>query len=511
MVATQGSASYKDNIACVFGAKQLQNILEIKPEYVTNIKNNIFKGLSQEVNEIQESINIKDIELHLSEDSNDAENRDDNMSSSQKSQGYKNVANPVEFTGFISSCTHGCGRSSKDRQFYFINSRPCEPNKIMKLVNEIYRQNNSNQYPFVFLNVTMERTAVDVNVTPDKRQVFLTTEKLVLDVLKSSLLKLFENIPRTLKIENNNIDNEPKDLKADMDHPRIFNSFLNQFSKQSTSRANEKDEFKTVELKRKSSTTMLDFISSKIKKASESYRQTEEEDVEGLKVKNIIELNNDKGNLEDNTTDFSELEESVILNETINVEQQINKSKVYSENKDMMYLEYTDNLPTTQIRHIDDVAVEKSHKITCKTKPNTSKANISSRSPKPAKKSKVITDREDLGKHNRKSVIMTTSLKHVKVLTDMYNKQKSKSAPDRVKFKSAINPVFNKKCEEELSKEISKDSFKEMKVVGQFNLGFIITRLEDDLFIIDQHATDEIYNFETLQKTTELTNQKLVW
>lgn len=514
VVATQGSASYKDNIACVFGAKQLQNLLEMKPEYITNIKNNIFKGLSQEDNETQESINIKDVEIDLSEDSNDAENRDDSIFSSQKSQGYKNIVNPVEFTGFISSCAHGCGRSSTDRQFYYINSRPCEPTKIMRLINEIYRQNNSNQYPFVFLNVTVEKNTVDVNVTPDKRQVFLTREKFVLDVLKSTLLKLFENIPRTLKIGINNLfDNEPKDLKADVDQPRLFNSFLHQFSKQSTSRENTE---KTVDLKRKSSTTMLDFISSKVKKASEPYKRTGEAKGEGINGKDIQEFSNDAGNSEDNTTDSSEFKESVVLTETINLghlKEQISKSKLCNENKEMMYLEYTDNLPTTQIRQIDDVVLEKVHKISCKVKPSTSKGNISSRSPdeQPAKKSKVITDKEDLGKHNRKSVIMKTSLEHVKVLNEMYNKQKNKSAPERVKFKSAINPVFNKKCEEELSKEISKDSFKKMSIVGQFNLGFIITRLEDDLFIIDQHATDEIYNFETLQKTTELTNQKLVW
>lgn len=34
--------------------------------------------------------------------------------------------------------------------------------------------------------------------------------------------------------------------------------------------------------------------------------------------------------------------------------------------------------------------------------------------------------------------------------------------------------------------------------MGQFNRGFIITRLGADLFIIDQHATDEKANFELL-------------
>lgn len=49
-----------------------------------------------------------------------------------------------------------------------------------------------------------------------------------------------------------------------------------------------------------------------------------------------------------------------------------------------------------------------------------------------------------------------------------------------------------------------------MEIIGQFNLGFIITRLNNDLFIIDQHATDEKYNFEQLQISTVLDSQILV-
>ena len=49
-----------------------------------------------------------------------------------------------------------------------------------------------------------------------------------------------------------------------------------------------------------------------------------------------------------------------------------------------------------------------------------------------------------------------------------------------------------------------------LKVFGQFNLGFIIAGLGSDLFIIDQHATDEKYNFETLQKSTVIMSQKMV-
>ena len=34
-----------------------------------------------------------------------------------------------------------------------------------------------------------------------------------------------------------------------------------------------------------------------------------------------------------------------------------------------------------------------------------------------------------------------------------------------------------------------------MKIIGQFNLGFIVARLDGDLYIIDQHASDEKYRY----------------
>ena len=49
-----------------------------------------------------------------------------------------------------------------------------------------------------------------------------------------------------------------------------------------------------------------------------------------------------------------------------------------------------------------------------------------------------------------------------------------------------------------------------MQIVGQFNLGFIIAKHGPDLFIIDQHASDEKYNFEDLQSSTVLQGQRLI-
>ncbi|XP_051142117.1 DNA mismatch repair protein PMS1 isoform X2 [Andrographis paniculata] len=62
----------------------------------------------------------------------------------------------------------------------------------------------------------------------------------------------------------------------------------------------------------------------------------------------------------------------------------------------------------------------------------------------------------------------------------------------------------------ELERLFKKEDFKQMKVIGQFNLGFIIGKLDDDLFIVDQHAADEKYNYERLSQTTILNQQPLL-
>jgi DNA mismatch repair ATPase MutL len=54
------------------------------------------------------------------------------------------------------------------------------------------------------------------------------------------------------------------------------------------------------------------------------------------------------------------------------------------------------------------------------------------------------------------------------------------------KFRAKIKPDDNQSAEQELRKQISKTMFERMHIIGQFNLGFIITRLDTDLFIIDQ-------------------------
>ncbi|KAI0848101.1 DNA mismatch repair protein MutL [Daldinia vernicosa] len=114
-------------------------------------------------------------------------------------------------------------------------------------------------------------------------------------------------------------------------------------------------------------------------------------------------------------------------------------------------------------------------------------------------------------KHIRRSLAM-----HQEYLKDISSTTGSKPAAERLDAEDA---------EEKLSLTISKADFGKMKIIGQFNLGFIIAvrpakvdpedaeekrDRDDELFIIDQHATDEKYNFERLQANTVVQSQRLV-
>ena len=90
-----------------------------------------------------------------------------------------------------------------------------------------------------------------------------------------------------------------------------------------------------------------------------------------------------------------------------------------------------------------------------------------------------------------------------------------------LRSKAGVQSTDDAGAGEALARVLHKEDFRTMSVVGQFNLGFIVARRRqrtaereaggamDDLFIVDQHAADEKYNFETLQQTTRIESQRL--
>ncbi|XP_048723235.2 mismatch repair endonuclease PMS2 isoform X2 [Caretta caretta] len=165
VVCTTGSCSLKENIGAIFGQKQLQSLIPF-------------------------------VQLPPSE----AVCEEYGLNSTDTPQ------NLYSITGFVSHCDHGVGRSTTERQFFFVNQRPCDQSKISKVVNEVYHMYNKHQYPFIVLNICVDSECVDINVTPDKRQILLQQEKVLLAILKTSLVGMFGSNVNKLNISQKLLD-----------------------------------------------------------------------------------------------------------------------------------------------------------------------------------------------------------------------------------------------------------------------------------------------------------------
>lgn len=502
IVATEGLNTVKDNIINVFGPKQIASLIEV------------------EMVRPDETI-LAEYGLQLSEEE----------------------ALPFSFNFFISSVMHGSGRSSTDRQFFYINSRPCDPTKVIKLINEVYKQYNNNQYPFVYLNIISKSALVDVNVTPDKRQVFLEKEKVLLSTIKASLIDAFKSFPSTYKMQNLDLtqnttindyfesDNTSRGLKRSItDSGLKKGSILQKFKKRSKTE-NDKDSvtsprhsFSSISEENSensslnNSSTNLDIFIKIASEICENACNTQPApepitklNVESPNINEKIELNATDEKVEEIkivcTSNPNKKEVDNIKTPEISKENFINENDIRNEEINKIKEE------NIVLDNDINISPERNLETNCKPKKVLQEEKLKIVQKNELKivdpEIKTSLDMTVADPNSRKTVTWDISLDDIK--KSLHQQSVTKEDDDiKVHFRSKINPESNKSAEEELRKHISKDDFANMAIIGQFNLGFIVTKLKNDLFIIDQHATDEKYNFEQLQANTVMENQILV-
>ncbi|XP_035979480.2 mismatch repair endonuclease PMS2 isoform X2 [Halichoerus grypus] len=510
VVCTGGSSSIKENIASVFGQKQLQSLIpfvQLPPsdsvceEY----------GLSQ-----ADALNTL---FHIS--------------------------------GFISHCAHGVGRSSTDRQFFFINGRPCDPAKVSRLVNEVYHMYNRHQYPFVVLNISVDSECVDINVTPDKRQILLQEEKLLLAVLKTSLVGMFDSDINKLSVSQQPLlDMEGHVVKthsAEMDKPQPAKP------DSPTSSRTGGEEKRAVTISRLRETFSLRHTTEDRPEGPKSPeprrvspRQKRHEQLPGtsgsLCTRRPVPgtgsrgpqeemMRSDKGPYDrrdrgDTEQDSGHSRPSASPEEGLGTpEVGGHASKEFSQGS----VESREESPETDRRsadpegHLDQEDGSRTRRVLPRP------TDVSSSNTKRFKKDGIpfssdacqgLVKTQTLSasqvdvavKIHKKIVPLAFSMRSLaqRIKQLQHQEQRREGAQNCRKFRAKICPGENQAAEEELRKEISKTMFAEMEIIGQFNLGFIITKLNADIFIVDQHATDEKYNFEMLQQHTALQGQRLI-
>ena len=79
-------------------------------------------------------------------------------------------------------------KTAKDNYYCFLNGRPVDiPRKFKQILTDIYRQFNESSNPIVILRLLVEDDNYDINVSPDKREVFIKNERDILPLFRAEL------------------------------------------------------------------------------------------------------------------------------------------------------------------------------------------------------------------------------------------------------------------------------------------------------------------------------------
>lgn len=395
---------------------------------------------------------------------------------------------------------------------------------VVQVINEVYHRYNMHQSPFVFLNVVVARRQVDVNLTPDKRQVLVNNEQLLIEVLKTVMLRTFGDVPSTFKMQNLDVtsrnltmsqcDQTANDTVDDLSgdnlpaNPNKFASMLSQWRR--TGQTDAPCETPKVRPKRKGDSSDIGVRSVRLKSMHDYLQRAE-------------------GSESDRSVDsfFESQEVGKELSQDMFNESNKQQKNDLSPEESIRIVCSTDT-PTRNTRTISAVSPpqKKSTAAEPPTALNRPKSPTTSQGISPIR---CVLDEPGLSDDEPDSILLgfksqaTNDLSNelsitvpqieALMLAEKQQQQQQKQRKlrlERLRFKAAIDPTKNNAAEQELETEISKSDFRRMEIIGQFNLGFVVVRLDDDLFIIDQHASDEKYNFETLQLTTQLQNQPMV-
>ncbi|XP_006647441.1 DNA mismatch repair protein PMS1 isoform X2 [Oryza brachyantha] len=524
------------------------------------------------------------------------------------------ISEGCQVDGFLSKPGPGSGRNSGDRQFFYVNGRPVDVPKVSKLVNELYRSSNAKQYPVAVLNFCIPTTSYDVNVAPDKRKIFFSSEQTILLSLREGIENMY--CPQQCSFSINNIEDPEKEMD-----PAIGGSDENMclIEKENVSatenddhmdETDSDDEVAPENQKVTSSVTETVATGSKPRDVSplprgppaqvdrsawlSAYRHKQPEKMPtqvkgyltranqvrtGLATKSSPSstvqpsimnfLSQNKRKHEDSCNLISEA--PVLRRETCL--EQVRRTELGANAPDTLTSSISNIVNTPQgtnpLRHhspqsfvpettedspqyleppnifsrTDEVPhLHPSDVHTTESEADKQHDRRHSKCGSPGRCSEVEPQNEltiisvhDAHPDGHGNAIHSGSLSFPVMkftLADLRRRRKhsfmishtnkgcfpekttrcykaatlDNNVPDNEEGKSKSLAAATS----ELDRFFSKDDFGEMEVVGQFNLGFIIGKLDHDLFIVDQHAADEKYNFENLSQSTTLNIQPLL-
>lgn len=457
----------------------------------------------------------------------------------------------IRFEGMISDCSFGMGRSAGDRQYIYLNKRPVESKRFLKTVTEVYRSFNNVQFPVVVLNIILDGDFLDINVTPDKRTVMIHNEDVINDVLRRELAQFYESKDTKIPVNSDRWEHGPSQSSvrpkrreeserssikkrhladdSDTKEPEDIREFnLEDNAGQGNSRQDdmENEEAADEEMVEVGETyTENNESHEEAAHEEESIDETDgiNETVSHHETPYPIEKASEEASLfVDNEKEESEQEVTAEVAEVAEVSE-VEVSEVEAPEVEVPEVEVPEVVSElTAVNSPVDEANVRVVKLTDFVHTNGEEAVSNSVPSSDAEKRELdnnitisIGDRNFLESPKKQSPKKKQNVHDVRktlsfdirsigsnILNDVYH-HTSLQAGRNIHID---NIEAREEAESKLVYLISKKDFTKMQVVGQFNLGFILVTLNggNNLFIVDQHASDEKYNFERLANSTSM-------
>ncbi len=439
----------------------------------------------------------------------------------------------VTISGLISSSSIGDGRLSRDRQYIYINRRPVTYKPLVKHITESYKKVNYLQSPVIILNLELSEAILDVNVTPDKRTVMISRkyETLILEKVLEYLETFWDTTDYSIpvnsdyqeKINERNERNEPLvQIKLDS-----FAFTQDESSQNSVQQSSEE----VCILEKACATSSYDVsiggVSDEIDDDEEDAAVGGSEAASECNEDNFLSslpTGNPSNDRSSSAADVEVFNDSLILEKNVikypidgSSSRGVPSSEGIIEQAEVSILE--ENFNGNAYDHVHEHCHQPQHD---KSVPNVQDTVEDTGSLFVPESSGFSTDDilADLDKEPVLQDSQTYSARVHKVrisredLKLNHKKQKLSNDDAERKQYSVESMDFTDRdlSEKMLTLSINKNDFMEMEIIGQFNKGFIIVHKKDthDILIVDQHASDEKFNFEKLNNETTFENQPLV-
>ncbi|KAJ2493705.1 ATP-binding mismatch repair protein [Coemansia sp. RSA 2050] len=309
------------------------------------------------------------------------------------------------------------GRNGSDKQYFFVNGRPCDLPKAKRLVNELFRGYCPHRYP-VFAIAVVVKGSVDVNLTPDKREVLIRCEERVLLGLKDALVGVLEPDENSFSVSG---------VEAPSAGP--------------------------VGVKRQNNQPCEDL--APLPPAAQRPRLSEQPDHDVI----------------------------------VPPQQQVS--------------------PKKRAATVSKPPATATKPTTTAYKPPLAATNLATK-----KMSTVVIgscrNRIQNDTYNWKAIADRLRIKQARLKSKLEDSRQRDFGSAPAMTEGGLSVTDPEEASSALSRLIHKTDFQRMQVLGQFNHGFIIALLDRDLYIIDQHASDEKYNFEQLQQRAQILSQPLI-